>query len=345
MRKVILSCIIAVLLSASCQINNEKILYKKAQKIVDEYHGNNSDLMEAASIFNIILQKNPKSVYGLIGIARVCYKSGYIIGDRYDGNALKKAEEILLKAIDIDSTNFDEYYYLCYVYLFEKDFVNARRMIYKAESIYPESPKINLLLAEINRLEKRYDESLIKAINVTQTTRDKNIKQTAYGIITGIYEIKNKSEEAELYYKKIIDLNESSPWVYYNYANFLARENRYDEAIVNYKKALGIMKFGAAIKQLGLAYYYKGTDLFRKEVYLSARKYFESSLRYYPNYSYSWYYLGMTYYFMGYKQRNVSELKKARLYLQKSIRIKNDLKMAGEQLSSLDNLLARLHVN
>ena len=345
MKDIILNLFLILILFTACRGYTEPEIYEKGQSLIDDYNGRTEMLGKASSMFSEILNENPNSLYGLTGMGRACYKFGYYSGDNYNPELLEKAQIYFSKAIKLDSTFFDAYYYSCYASFFQKDLVNAKKMINYAKNLKPESPKVYLLLTELAYRGKKYDEAIETAMLVSKHTEDKNIKISAYQILTSIYEMRNDNKQTEFYHKKIIELDKNSPWVYHNYAIFLLNTERYDEAIENEKKALGMMNFGAARKVLGETYYYKGLQYYKKNDYLSSRKFFESSLEYYPDYSYSLFCLGMTYYYTGYNNRNIKELKKAKVYLDKTIKVDGNLEEAKEQLSNLNMLLEHLHVN
>lgn len=345
MKKIKFGGILIAFFFAACQPASESELYEQGQYLVDSYHGETQKLKDAALIFEKIIKKNPKSVYGITGIGRVCYKAGYISGDDYHIEALKAAQNIFKEAIESDPTFFDAYYYNAYAYLFEKDFANARLMIYNAKAINSTTPKLNLIRAHLAYHEDNYDEALIQAKIVSDKSDDIFLKESAYRILATINKLKHNNTEAEFYYKEIIKLDEGSPWAYHNYAIFLKNVGRLDESIENSEKALSIMNFGAARSVLASSYQKKGNEFYEKKDFLSARKYYELSSKLDSENPYTLYGLGMTYYYTGHSGKNVSELLKAKGFLGEAVRLKNNFTEAHEQLANLNNLLAYLNVN
>ncbi len=88
----------------------DKIKYNKAQKSIDEYHGDTNQLKKALILIQEISATNPNSKYVLVGYGRLTYKAGYINYNNYDKASLKQSKAYFEKAIAKYPSFFDAYF-------------------------------------------------------------------------------------------------------------------------------------------------------------------------------------------------------------------------------------------
>ena len=92
-------------------------------------------LKKAYQLFEEIAIANPNSKYVLVGYGRIAYKAGHINYENYDKASLEQSKGYFEKAISIDPSFFDAYFYGTYPYLFSKDYEKAKQMISKANEL------------------------------------------------------------------------------------------------------------------------------------------------------------------------------------------------------------------
>ena len=324
--------------------NENKAIYDKAQKIIDDYTGDTSLLKRAYKLLDKIAIANPNSKYVLVGYGRIAYKSGYINYGNYDKSSLEKSKVYFEKAISIDSKFFDAYFYGTYPYLFSKDYEKAKQMIGRANALSPNSARIDVLFGEIAKNEKDYNAVIKHAKSAIEKRPNSKILVDSYSLLSSAYKIQKRYDLADSSYQEIINIKPESPWARVNYSSFL-REYRkdYDRAIEQGKIALELMDFGMGHKVLGDAYYAKAAQLhWEKKRYKESIKYFLHAIEHNPSKSNALYGLGISYYRIGHKNKDKSQIIQAEKYLDKAIQVNPDHKQAIEQLAEVRKLLSWL---
>lgn len=323
----------------SAEEHNEQKLYLEAQSLMDSYTGDSSILGKAAKLLQKILDSNSNSALAYVGIGRLTYKAGYIKYSNYEKGSLEKAKIYFDKALSINPKCFDAYFYGAYPYIFEKNYQKAKEMANKAREIDPGSLKVDLLFAEIAEGEKNYKEIEDRVQVIISKTKDKKMLIDAYNLLLEVYKSQKKYDQAEECYLKIIELD-PNPWALVNYSHFLNNQGEYDKAIEYAKKALSLMKFGMGYYELSRAYYKKGVDLYwEKNQRKQSREYFELAIQYDPTNANAYYGLGISYYFTGQLEKDISQLEKAEEVLVKAIELNPNHEQAKESLKSLRKLL------
>jgi tetratricopeptide (TPR) repeat protein len=336
--------ILAALSLASC-IKDEKIdeqaLYKEAQNAIESYPGDQAGLKKAEKLLNKIYKANPQSALAHTGLGRLAYKNGYINNDNYTQESLAEAHSHFNKALSIDPKLFDAWFYGAYPYLYEKKYPEAKALAQKALAIDPDSPKVDLLYAAIAKGENDPNEVERRSRHVLERATDNKLIESAYSLLSWAYQEQKQYDLAEKAYQKIIELDAASPWAKINYSSFLCSLGKYDEAIDYGKQALAIMDFGMGHNVLALALCGKGGDLYWKEKRPEeAKGFFEEAIQHDPDNADAYYGLGMSFYNIGYNNKNVEEIEKAEKALKKAIQLNPDHQQAKVALNQLELLLS-----
>jgi tetratricopeptide (TPR) repeat protein len=297
-------------------------LYRKATELIDNYEGNTEQLREATIYLKTILDKNPNYALAYVGLARVEYKLAYINYDNYERRNLEYAQEYLTEALKLNPNLFEAYLARGYTYLFQKNLSKAKKMVDELNRIRPQNLDAQLLLAEIMKKEKKYDEALNLAKEVAEGANLKRLKMGAYGLLDEIYIIKKEYDLAEKSYLAQLELSPHSPWVKVNYSSFLIDRGNYDKAIEMAKGALEEMKFGMGRYTLARAYYKKAFDLcWNKKDYENAIRYFKLVLEQDPESPDTYYSLGVCYSQLSYQTKDVKLLDQAEAAFRKALEI------------------------
>lgn len=336
---VILATCLAIFLSASADEVDEQKLYLEAKQLLDDYRGDWSNLNKAQSLLRKILKQNPNSALAYVGLSRLTSKSGYIKSGEYEPGSLKKAQELLNKAIQIDPDLYDAYFHGTFLYIRSNELPIAKQFAKKAYDIDPDSAKTDLLFATIAREEDDYDEVVRRSNAVLSKTTDKTLIHDAHYNLLKIYLRHEQYDLVNAIYLEDIDLFPNDPWLLDAYANFLYCRDDINGAIEYGEKALAIMNFGMAHKHLGRAYYEKGSKfLWEEKSYEQSIDFFAKAIQHRPTAN-AYYGLGIAYWHTGHQNRDVSLLKKAEQSLKKAVELDPNHEQAQKQLNDLSRQL------
>jgi hypothetical protein len=241
---------------------NEKALLDKAEKIIDNYSGDDHKLYEAKKYIEQVLEANPRNALAYVDTARLALLAGYISGDNYEPEALRLAHVGLNTALKIDPRLFEAYMLGGRLAFFEHDLPTAKKMIATAEKIKPNAPSIGVKYAEIANAENKPDEAIAQANRALSKGLSNNGKEGAYQELIEAYNAKKDYKQADHYHQAILAID-PSPWAKINYASFLGcscgggdPENRdYDKAIRYGESAVKEMNFPMAHTVLGELYF------------------------------------------------------------------------------------------
>jgi len=326
---------------ASCGNIDEKALYEKAQEAIDNYPGDQAGLVKAGNLLNKIYKSNPQSALAHTGLGRLAYKKGYINYDNFNKESLAEAHSLFEKALSLDPELFDACYYGAYPYIYEQNYQQAKVLAQKALAINPNSAKVDLLFAEIAKRENDTNEVERRSLRVIETSSNKKLIEDAYALLSWVYQAQKRYDLAEKTYKKIIKLDATSPWAKINYSRFLISLRKYDEAIDYGKQALAIMDFGMGHHILSQALCGKGVALYWKDKRPNeAKRFFEAAIQHDSDNADAYYGLGMSFYSIGHRNKNVAEIEKAEKALNKSIQLNPDHQQAKIALNQLKLLLS-----
>ena len=320
---------------------DERALYAEAQKAMDSYPSDQEGLEKAEKLLNRILRSNRKSAYAQTGLGRLAYKKGYINYENYEEESLAEAHSRFEKALRADPSFFDAWYYGAYPYIYEKKYPQAKALAEKARAIEPDSPRVDLLFAEIAQGEGDTGEVERRSNSVIEKAADNYLLRSAYSNLTWVHRVRKEYDLADKAYQKIIELDPASPWAKINYSSFLVSRGNYDRAIDYGKQALDLMDFGMGHHVLGNALCGKGIDLYWKENRPDeAKGFFEEAVQHAPDNADAYYGLGMSYYNVGYRDRNVGDLEKGKEALKRALQLNPDHPQAKSALNQLDMLLS-----
>jgi tetratricopeptide (TPR) repeat protein len=128
-----------------------------------------------------------------------------------------------------------------------------------------------------------------------------------------------------------------------NYSNFLCFKHKYDQAITYGKKALALMDFGMGHHVLANAYCKKGENLYwNKNLPTDSKECFLTAIRHEPTNAAAYYGLGMSYYSLGYPDKDISLLKQSEAALAQSLELDPNLYLAQDALDKVRQVLKRI---
>ncbi|HKY71761.1 MAG TPA: tetratricopeptide repeat protein [Nitrospira sp.] len=311
-------------------------LYSAVQEHINEYPADPEGLHKAATLLGELVAINPQGVLTFVAMGRLTYKNGYISGDNFHPEALKKARAFFSEAMRSDPTFFDIYYYSVYLSLYEKNIEEAKRMAGLAAKLAPGSPRVDLAYAEIAKREGDFQEVERRAKVILQGTDERKLIHNAHVLLAWIYTKQKRDDLAEQEHLALTQMVPPSPWDKSSYSQFLTAHGRYEEGIEQGKQALALMDFGMGHHILSYAYYKKAADLLWKEKRPEeAKTYFTEALLHEPMNPDAHYGLGVVYLRFAHDEGNSEELNKAEQEFIKTIMLKPDHPQARDALNRL----------
>jgi tetratricopeptide (TPR) repeat protein len=263
--------------------DKESVLYQKAKDLLDNWRGDAESLPEAEKYLTGILKVNPNYALAYVGLARLAYKRGYMNYDNYEPRSLQKAQSFLGKAFSIDPRLFEAIITSGYVYSYQKDLPNAKRMAQEAEKIDRASPETHLLFAHIGKQENTIDLAILRAKAALAVSRTRFDRERANSYLSVLYERKEQYDLAEEAHLQRIANEPDSAWEKINYSSFLQRRGQYDKAIAMAKQALQEMDFGMGHHVLAEIYHAKAAELLGgKDTALQSGEYFRLATEHDP---------------------------------------------------------------
>lgn len=181
--------------------------------------------------------------------------SGYKIGDWYKLNtftegSVDRALDLAKMAVELGPNESQAYAHLARIYIIKRKYKTAWSLLNEAHERSPESfypwyfrGIISEQMRDATRATWYFDEA-DKCAKYDYQREIVNIHRQAVAKFTG-----NLGGQERLL-KENIDRNPSNPYGYGNYASFLMKQKRYDEAIDNWERAIRIAPYPHAVEQL-----------------------------------------------------------------------------------------------
>ncbi len=225
------------------------------------YYELDGDLLSRATLAKALAtverarQANPRDPWAYATQSYAVLAGGYQIGDRYslksyDPAAVDRALGLAKRAVELDPSTSLFHAHLARIQLIKGDYETAFEELTTAHDLDPDSfypwyllgiiaeKRRNRAEAELYFLEadlRKSQPSHAGSLN----TRRQNLARMAGDLA---------AEERLL--KEGIELDPKSPYGYGNYATFLMRQKRYDEAVKNWETAVRLGPYRHALDQL-----------------------------------------------------------------------------------------------
>ncbi|MBI4955209.1 MAG: hypothetical protein HY908_24510 [Myxococcales bacterium] len=233
----------------------EEGFVREAMTLLDAGQDEEPDaLRRARAAVDKALAARPDYAPAHVALARTTLLAGYQHGTSYDPASVARAHQQIDRALALDPTSSRAWLVKGWAFADEKNFGDARAMVAKALELDPKSARAQLLVAHLDRTDGRYEDAIAAARIAVESTDEPNVLSEAYGELGHAYRSLEAWDAAEDTYVAQMRLTPRSAWVRGNYARFLIRLHRYDEAIARAKEALERMNYPAGRKALGDAY-------------------------------------------------------------------------------------------
>jgi tetratricopeptide (TPR) repeat protein len=225
------------------------------------YYELEDDLLSRAALAKALAtverarQANPRDPWAYATQSYAVLAAGYEIGDRsslksYDEAAVDRALGLAAKAVELDPSTSMFHAHLARIQIIKGEYETAFAELTTAHDLDPDSFYPWFLLGIV--AEKRHNraEAELYYLEADQRksrpshARSLNIRRQNLARMAG-----DVADEERLL-KEAIELAPTSPYVYGNYATFLMRQKRYEEAIRNWETAVRLGPYRRAVEQL-----------------------------------------------------------------------------------------------
>ncbi|MBK9608912.1 MAG: hypothetical protein IPO58_21700 [Betaproteobacteria bacterium] len=234
-------------------------LVAEAAALMDAFGGPGMALGEAAAKLRAALQINPDEPAAHLELARLAMKSG----GGLEPPTLAFAEASIRRALAIDPGYGNAFVLLGYVLTHGRRLKEADAAFVEAERAGATSPWLEYNIAE---LRERQGQSQVAAELMTQVAaaqaKSNGVRSSALQWLQSFHTYAHDYDQADLAYRRQIELSSVAPWPMGNYSRFL-RVRRLDTAgSERYaRQALAIMEYGMARDSLAAALYLQWAEL------------------------------------------------------------------------------------
>ena len=223
---------------------------------MNAYSGSGDNMTRAAQIASEMYKAKPNSAYSYAAIAEIYFGSNNQRGDP-PGEVVMTAAE---KAISLSPKLAEPLLIKARLFLAEGMVEEAKKSGDAALKLSPEKPEVMFVQARVAELSRNYADAEAWYLKDINALTDPDRKSNVYGWMGNMLASKQPPEVARGVeaMRKSVELSPTSPWKLSNHASFLVRyTTNFDEAIDHAERALKIMNFGAARRNLGFALYGK----------------------------------------------------------------------------------------
>lgn len=229
-------------------------LTRRADALLERTDARAGAVAEAITLLDRAVALDPQYALAHAIRARAAYKAGYLRGDEYEPASLTRALEHVDRALALDPALERAHVIKGYVYVFQKNYGEARKMVEAALRLQPGEPWAMLVQAEIARKEGRAQEALESARKIIEGTTDPDVLSRAYDALGDVYREMREWDAVEDTHVARIRLQPDSAWARGNYASFLVWRGKYEVAISMAESALQKMDYPAGRHTLAKAH-------------------------------------------------------------------------------------------
>lgn len=214
--------------------------------------------------YSLKLQQEPNNPEYLVRKAQAITDMGYISGRQYDQAFLENSMDLINKAYDLKSKQYDKliYEHRISTHIKTKNYKLAGQDL----KIMSESEKedrflVYSLSADLAYAQEAYElaEQWLRASEKIARTQEE--KESFYRSMSHVLTKQNKIAEAIKFSEELLKTDPNNAWKYHNVAILYNMQKDYDKVIEYEKKALAIAEFGMAKRTLSEAYLAKAFAL------------------------------------------------------------------------------------
>jgi Tfp pilus assembly protein PilF len=251
--------LVAVAHARASDTTPEAVRIKRAVELLDGYRGITSELEEARAELEAVLDANPRSAVAYRELTRYIIKRGHINSDRFEPGTLEAANAALDKAIELDPKYAEAFVLRGHLYRLMHRHQDALDALAKAERLGTTDPWLQNNWADLLIEEGRYEAAAERYRKVIDSgTPNRTAMASAYDGLIQYYLRTSMLEKADEVYRKQIDFEPETAWIYGDYAWFLlCFKDDYEGAITRSRQALDRMDYGVGRHWLASSLYRK----------------------------------------------------------------------------------------
>ncbi|MNX65299.1 Lipopolysaccharide assembly protein B [compost metagenome] len=258
--------------------------YLQARTLLDEQPYSSAAYEQAEELEQQLLKRDPKHAQAYALLARIEEHYGYQSGDDYEPESLTKAHALVDMGLRLNPRLADLYVEKGFIYAYQRNFDEARRMLKRARELDPKHAGGGLLAAKIASLNGDEAEAFQHAMGVIRSTTYAPYQRRAYHYVADYSETIGDLVTARRAYQNSMTLFPKDPWIKNNYSRFLRDAKQYDEAISIGEASKQLMDFGMIRHNLATAYQLRGYErLSKQKLYAKACEDFKRSLENKPD--------------------------------------------------------------
>jgi tetratricopeptide (TPR) repeat protein len=278
---------------AGCAVKTDTAVLAKrtaeVQLLLDEYYGDRARIEGAGRQLDEILAEHPSHAPAYVQAARLVLKRGRLVNLQFAGGTLERAEQILLKARELDPKYTETHSLLGHVYTLAARYPEAEAALAEADRLGSTNPWTQVNWGHLYEKQGKMSEAQMEWIGVIEAGRTATPQERgAYlGAIGFQRNLLARAGQVVL----VKDLGDKATavaaphdaWTWGNYSNDLSIAGDFDEAIVKARAALTKMDYGAGRYTLACGLIGKWAGLSAAGNRAEAEKYFAEAAAVYPD--------------------------------------------------------------
>jgi cytochrome c-type biogenesis protein CcmH/NrfG len=253
-----------VLLAAVClsalpavaeQPSQARAIARAAFELIEEHPFEHARLRQAMAEIDRARALDPDESYVFLAAALLLKAAGYHSGDRFEERSfspelLEKSIELTERAVKADEKNVDAHVELASLYVAQRRFPEAQHHFFVAYKLAPEDFDVWYGQAVAWWKQGNAQKSHTALAGAEKRVRTDHDRITLLRQKERVARSRNNWPEVEAILEEEIRLTPDSPWAHGNYAGFLLRQRRYDEAVAEYEKAVKLGPYPIAERGL-----------------------------------------------------------------------------------------------
>jgi len=133
--------------------------YALAHDLLDGYHGNGPELVNAQTLVDALIEKHPDLPHAHVEKARLLIKKGHLVGERFEPGTLENAERELRMAISLDNDFCDAHVVLGHVLGLMHRYPDALQALDRADTLSCPTPWRLMNRVDIDFELQRFDDA------------------------------------------------------------------------------------------------------------------------------------------------------------------------------------------
>jgi len=249
---------------------SREVLVELADRLVRGWGGRRNQLVAAAIVVDKLGSDYPEYSGTYVAAAKLVLQTGYKRQSGaysiYDRKALKAADELLDKALQMDPGNVDVRLEIANLHFNSKKIDAAADILTDPAVAAMEDSRIYALRGRIYQAQYKNIEAIAAYENAVRVATHTKAVAEAETALTIIYPRVGRLDDAEAIHLRAIAMAPNNAWAYGNYAAFLLHSRKDPEQAIAYaEKALAIMNYGLARQTLAEALQVQAAQARRRE--------------------------------------------------------------------------------